>query len=339
MKIFSGTSSEIITEKICSILNKELKEFSSMGIVDEEITTGKLKIDKFLDGEILPIFGQSVRNEDVFFIQTTNSSDNIMETLLVIDAAKRAGCKSFTLIAPYQGYSRQDKTDHLRSSIGSKMLAGILESAGMTSLISIDFHASAAQGFYNVPVIHLNGNKIFINYIKKNKIEDLTIVAPDQGAVKRASDFCKAFPDATFAMINKKRIKPNEIHSMELVGDVNGRNVVIVDDMADTLGTMKKAAELLMDKGAKSVRCIATHGILSGKAIENLYSSQITELLVSDTIPFINEKDSLRNEGRGIYQGPPTNSKLKVISCSNIIAKTIWSLTNKKSIHEEINII
>ena len=172
-----------------------------------------------------------------------------------------------------------------------------------------------------------------------NKIEDLTIVAPDQGAVKRASDFCKAFPDATFAMINKKRIKPNEIHSMELVGDVNGRNVVIVDDMADTLGTMKKAAELLMDKGAKSVRCIATHGILSGKAIENLYSSQITELLVSDTIPFINEKDSLRNEGRGIYQGPPTNSKLKVISCSNIIAKTIWSLTNKKSIHEEINII
>ena len=339
MKIFSGTSSEIITEKICSILNKELKEFSSMGIVDEEITTGKLKIDKFLDGEILPIFGQSVRNEDVFFVQTTNSSDNKMETLLVIDAAKRAGCKSFTLIAPYQGYSRQDKTDHLRSSIGSKMLAGILESAGMTSLISIDFHASAAQGFYNVPVIHLNGNKIFINYIKKNKIEDLTIVAPDQGAVKRASDFCKAFPDATFAMINKKRIKPNEIHSMELVGDVNGRNVVIVDDMADTLGTMKKAAELLMDKGAKSVRCIATHGILSGKAIENLYSSQITELLVSDTIPFINEKDSLRNEGRGIYQGPPTNSKLKVISCSNIIAKTIWSLTNKKSIHEEINII
>jgi ribose-phosphate pyrophosphokinase len=339
MKIFSGTSSEIITEKICSILNKELKEFSSMGIVDEEITTGKLKIDKFLDGEILPIFGQSVRNEDVFFVQTTNSSDNIMETLLVIDAAKRAGCKSFTLIAPYQGYSRQDKTDHLRSSIGSKMLAGILESAGMTSLISIDFHASAAQGFYNVPVIHLNGNKIFINYIKKNKIEDLTIVAPDQGAVKRASDFCKAFPDATFAMINKKRIKPNEIHSMELVGDVNGRNVVIVDDMADTLGTMKKAAELLMSKGAKSVRCIATHGILSGKAIENLYSSQITELLVSDTIPFINEKDSLRNEGSGIYQGPPTNSKLKVISCSNIIAKTIWSLTNKKSIHEEINII
>jgi ribose-phosphate pyrophosphokinase len=321
MKIFSGTTSKELTEKIHDKLQK----------LSGESFIGKLKIDKFLDGETLPIFEESVRNEDVFFVQTTNTSDSIVETLLVIDAAKRAGCKSFTLIAPYQGYSRQDKNDHLRSSIGSKMLAGILESTGMTNLISIDFHASQAQAFYNVPVVHLNGNKIFIDHIKKNKIEDLTIVAPDQGAVRRASDFCKAFPDATFAMINKKRIKPNEIHSMELVGDVNGRNVVIVDDMADTLGTMKKAAELLMNKGAKSVRCIATHGILSGKAIENLYSSHITELFVSDSIPFINEKDSSRNDSE------PT--KFKVISCADIIAKTIWSLTNKKSIHEEINVI
>ena len=319
MKIFSGTTSTELTKKI----HEKLQKISGENFI------GKLKIDKFLDGETLPIFEESVRNEDVFFIQTTNTSDSIVETLLVIDAAKRAGCKSFTLIAPYQGYSRQDKNDHLRSSIGSKMLAGILESTGMTSLISIDFHASQAQAFYNVPVIHLNGNKIFIDYIKKNKIEDLTIVAPDQGAVRRASDFCKAFPEATFAMINKKRIKPNEIHSMELVGDVNGRNVVIVDDMADTLGTMKKAAELLMSKGAKSVRCIATHGILSGKAIENLYSSQITELLVSDSIPFIDEKDS-KNDNQ---------TKFKIISCADIIAKTIWSLTNKKSIHEEINVI
>ena len=333
MKIFSGTTSQNLTEQIQSKLQKIYFDNGQ-----DCPTLGNLKIDKFADGETLPIFGESIRNEDVFFVQTTNSSDSIVETLLVIDAAKRAGCKSFTLIAPYQGYSRQDKNDHLRSSIGSKMLAGVFESAGMTSLISIDFHASSAQGFYNVPVIHLNGNKIFINYIKQNKIEDLTIVAPDQGAVKRASDFCKAFPDATFAMINKKRVKPNEIHSMELVGDVTGRNVVIVDDIADTLGTMKKADELLISKGAKSVRCIATHGILSGKAIENLYSSDITELLVSDTIPFINDKDSSRNEGRGIYQGPPTNSKMKVISCSDIIAKTIWSLTNKKSIHE-INLV
>jgi ribose-phosphate pyrophosphokinase len=316
MKIFSGTSSQKLTEQICVILNKEQKRFSSMGIVDEEITPGKLKIDKFSDGEILPLFQESVRDEDVFFVQTTNSSDNIMETLLVIDAAKRAGCKSFTLVAPFQSYSRQDKTDHLRSSIGSKMLADILTTAGMTRVMTIDLHASAIQGFYNVPVIHLNGNKIFIDYIKEHQIEDLTIVAPDQGAVKRASDFCKAFPDASFAMINKKRIKPNEIHSMELVGDVTGRNVIIVDDMADTLGTMCKAAELLMEKGAKSVRAIATHGILSGKAYENLESSVLTELLVSDSIQ------------------AKTSPKLKVISCDRIVGKSIWGLVNRQSIHE-----
>jgi len=311
MKIFSGTSSQELTDKICKILNKEL---------NEEIKRGKLKIDKFSDGEILPLFKESVRDEDVFFVQTTNSSDNIMETLLVIDAAKRAGCKSFTLIAPFQSYSRQDKTDHLRSSIGSKLLADVLTTAGMTRIITIDLHASAIQGFYNVPVIHLNGNKIFIDYIKEHQIEDLTIVAPDQGAVKRASDFCKAFPESTFAMINKKRIKPNEIHSMELVGDVTGRNVVIVDDMADTLGTMCKAAELLMSKGASSVRCIATHGVLSGKAFENLEGSVMDEVLVSDSIAY----NTIR----------PLPSKLKYISCDKIIAKSIWGLINKKSIHE-----
>ena len=311
MKIFSGRNNQQLTKRICDILQNQVGN-------SKVITLGKLKIDKFSDGEILPLFNESVRDEDVFFIQTTNTSDNIMETLLVIDAAKRAGCKSFTLIAPFQGYSRQDKTDHLRSSIGSKVLADILEKVGMSRIITIDLHASAIQGFYNTPVIHLNGNKIFIDYIKENKIEDLTIVAPDQGAVKRASDFCKAFPDSTFAMINKKRIKPNEIHSMELVGDVTDRNVVIVDDMADTLGTMKKAAELLMEKGAKSVRCIATHGVLSGKAYENLENSQITELLVSDTIA-----------PSGV-----TSSKLKYISCDNIIAKAIWSLSQHKSIHE-----
>jgi ribose-phosphate pyrophosphokinase len=316
MKIFSGSSSQRLTEQICKVLN------------NEEIKPGKLKIDKFSDGEILPLFQESVRDEDIFFVQTTNSSDNIMETLLVIDAAKRAGCKSFTLVAPFQSYSRQDKTDHLRSSIGSKVLADILTTAGMTRVMTIDLHASAIQGFYNVPVIHLNGNKIFIDYIKEHQIEDLTIVAPDQGAVKRASDFCKAFPESTFAMINKKRIKPNEIHSMELVGDVTGRNVIIVDDMADTLGTMCKAAELLMEKGAKSVRCIATHGVLSGKAFENLDKSVMTELLVSDTISPSNFIDD------GFGSPVPLPNKLKYISCDNIIAKSIWGLVNKKSIHE-----
>ena len=328
MKIFSGSSSQKLTEQICKVLNQRVLDGEGFTFYDGEIKPGKLKIDKFSDGEILPLFQETVRDEDIFFVQTTNSSDNIMETLLVIDAAKRAGCKSFTLIAPFQSYSRQDKTDHLRSSIGSKVLADVLTTAGMTRVMTIDLHASAIQGFYNVPVIHLNGNKIFIDYIKEHQIEDLTIVAPDQGAVKRASDFCKAFPESTFAMINKKRIKPNEIHSMELVGDVTGRNVVIVDDMADTLGTMCKAAELLMNSGAKSVRCIATHGVLSGKAFENLDKSVMTELLVSDTI----SPSKFMDDGFGSPVALP--NKLKYISCDNIIAKSIWGLVNKKSIHE-----
>jgi ribose-phosphate pyrophosphokinase len=320
MKIFSGLNDERLTKEICKFLTKELKKSSSFGIIDEEILPGKLQVDKFSDGEILPLFKESVRDEDVFFVNTTNSSDAIMETLLVTDAAKRAGCKSFTLIAPFQGYSRQDKTDHLRSSIGSKMLADILEKVGMSRIITIDLHASSIQGFYNVPVIHLNGNKVFIDYIKSLDLENLCILAPDQGAVKRASDFCKAFPESSFAMINKKRIKPNEIHSMELVGDVMGKNVIIVDDMADTLGTMKKAAELVMSMGAKSVRAIATHGILSGKAFENLENSMFEELIVSDSIP-----QSL-------------HPKLRVASCAKLIGKTIWAITQKISIHE-LNIV
>ena len=269
MKIFSGTNYNKLSKEVVESLNSEI---------------GTLQIDKFSDGEILPLFRESIRDEDIYFINSTDSSESIMETLLVVDAAKRAGCKSFTLVAPFQGYSRQDKTDHLRSSIGAKMLSDILEKVGVTRLITIDLHASSVQGFYNIPVIHLNGNKIFIDYLKLMNIEDLCIVAPDQGAVKRASDFCKAFPDATFALINKKRIKPNEIHSMELVGDVSGKNVVIVDDMADTLGTMKKAADLLIESGAKSVIGVATHGVLSGKAIENLNSSKISKFFVSDSI-------------------------------------------------------
>jgi ribose-phosphate pyrophosphokinase len=318
MKIFSGTGSTELTDKICQVLSE---------ISKSEISQSKLKIDKFSDGEILPLFTESIRDQDIFFIQTTNTSDNIIETLLVIDAAKRAGCKSFTLVAPFQGYSRQDKIDHLRSSIGSKMLADVLNTVGMNRIITIDLHSNAIQGFYNVPLIHLNGNKIFIDYIKNNKIEDLTIVAPDQGAVKRASDFCKALPEATFAMINKKRIKPNEIHSMELVGDVQGRNVVIVDDIADTLGTLSKAADLIIQSGAKSVRGIATHGVLSGKAYENLKNSQLKELMVSDTV-------------MNGYTLPVKwlDSKLQMISCAPLVAKSIWSLNQHKSIHE-INIV
>jgi ribose-phosphate pyrophosphokinase len=200
------------------------------------------------------------------------------------------------------------------------MLADVLEKVGMSRIITISLHASAIQGFYNLPVIHLNGNKIFIDYIQSLELDNLCILAPDQGAVKTASDFCKAFPDSTFAMINKKRIKPNEIHSMELVGDVAGKNVIIVDDMADTLGTVKKAAELIMQNGAASVRAVATHGILSGKAFENLDTSPFDELIVSDSIPQC------------------THPKLKVVSCAKLLSHTIIALNQKKSIHE-VNLV
>ena len=312
MKIFSGTNNKILSSKI-------VQNLEQLCCSDASSNFDNLKIETFSDGEILPLFKESVRNQDVYFVQSTNSSDSIMETLLVVDAAKRAGCSSFTLVAPYMGYSRQDKTDHLRSSIGSKVLADILEKVGVTSLLTIDLHASAIQGFYNIPVIHLNGNKIFIDYFKSQNIEDMCIVAPDQGAVKRATDFCKAFPESTFAMINKKRVKPNEIHSMELVGEVKDKNVIIVDDMADTIGTMKKAADLIMMNGAKSVRAVAIHGILSGNAMENLNNSKLSELIISDTI------ENVLN-----IQNP----KLKIAPSAPLIAKTINALGQRKSIHE-----
>jgi ribose-phosphate pyrophosphokinase len=312
MKVYSGSFSPSLTSRL-------IKEFSTYEGISPRI--GALKIDKFSDGEILPCFRESVREEDVFFINSTISSDAIMETLLVVDAAKRAGCKSFTLIAPYQGYSRQDKTDHLRSSIGSKLVADIMEKSGVTRLVTIDLHSSSIQGFYNIPVIHLNGNKIFIDYIKSLGLDRLCIVSPDQGAVKRAGDFCKAFPEASFAMINKKRVRPNEIHSMELVGDVSGKNVIIVDDMADTLGTMKQASIILKQNGAVSVRAIATHGILSGIAIKNLEESELEEMIVSDTIETTLEKSTLTD-------------KLRVVSCDKLISNFMMALEQKRSIHE-----
>ena len=318
MKIFTGSNNNQLSQKISNSLQSISNGYYTASF-------DNLKIEKFSDGEILPLFTESVRNQDVYFIQSLVSSDAIMETLLVSDAAKRAGCLSFNLISPYMGYSRQDKTDHLRSSIGSKVIADIFEKIGVNNLFTIDLHASSIQGFYNIPVIHLNGNKIFIDYLKDLNINDLCIVAPDQGAVKRASDYCKAFPDSTFAMINKKRTKPNEVHSMELVGDVKDKTVVIVDDIADTLGTLKKASELVKSHGAKSVRAICTHGILSSSAIKNLEESPLIELLVSDSIESVIDKSTWSN-------------KLRVVTCADILSKTVIAVHQKKSVHE-LNII
>jgi ribose-phosphate pyrophosphokinase len=313
MKIFSGSKYETLTNQIIGELNNP-------PIPGKITSKGFLQIDKFSDGEILPLFRESVRDEEIFFINSTDSPESIMETILVIDAAKRAGCKSFTLVSPFQGYSRQDKTDHLRSSIGSKALAVALEAVGLSRLVTIDLHNSAITGFYQIPVIHLNGNKIFIDYIKEQKMDNLCIVAPDQGAVKRASDFCKAFPDATFALINKKRIKPNEIHSMELVGDVSGKNVIIVDDMVDTGKTLSKCADLVISSGASSVISVATHGVLSGPAIDILNKSKIDRVVVSDSLSTAFEKKL-------------NSSKLEIISSYKLISKSIHAISNHYSIN------
>jgi ribose-phosphate pyrophosphokinase len=306
MKIYSGSSDIRLSKSIMRKL---------------DIDSNQLNIEKFSDGEILPRFTESIRDEELFFIQSTKGSDSIVETLLVIDAAKRAGVKSFTLVAPFQGYSRQDKTDHIRSSIGAKMMSDVLEKVGMNRLITIDLHSSSIQGFYNTSVIHLNGNKIFTNYIKNLDLSDIVICAPDHGALKKNTDFGKAFPNAGFAVINKKRIKPNEIHSMELIGDVSGKNVILVDDICDTAGTLCKAAELLKNSGAISIRAIATHGILSGPAIDNINNSVLTEIIVSDTISDVYEKQS-------------NCDKLKIISCFELISNAIERLHKNISIHE-----
>jgi len=313
MKIFYGTSNENLAQRVIEILSqkREIKDYET------------LKIEKFSDGEILPRFLKTIRDEDVFFIQSTENSDAIMETLLVIDAAKRAGSKSFTLIAPYQGYSRQDKCDHIRSSIGSRVVADILEKVGMTRLVTIDLHSSSIQGFYNKTVIHLGANRLFIEYIKGMNLDNLVVCSPDHGAVKRNRDFAIAFPDATLAVINKRRVKPNEVHSMELIGDVRGKNVILVDDMVDTAGTLKKASELLYSQGALSIRAIATHGLLSGNAIQNIEDSKLTEILVTDTIGSVFNKEC---------------SKLKIISCAPLLADALERVIKNKSIHE-LNII
>lgn len=306
MKVFSGTSCIELSENICSKLREK----------NNDIKLGDLKIDRFSDGEILPNFLESVRGEDIFFIQSLYNSDIIIETLLVIDAAKRAGCKSFNLVAPYMAMSRQDKKDHNRSSFGAKMVANILESSGIDQLITIELHNPAICGFYNIPVINLNGNKIFIDYILEKNIEDLCILAPDAGAQKRASNFGKKIQNSTFAMINKKRTKPNIIDSVELLGEVKDKNVLIIDDMLDTCGTVCSVTEVLIDNGAKSVTAIAPHGILSGKAISNINNSSLNNILVSDSIPNRYVK----------------NDKIVYVSCDKLLADVIHALTHKESI-------
>ncbi|HLF34761.1 MAG TPA: ribose-phosphate pyrophosphokinase [Cyclobacteriaceae bacterium] len=300
VKIFSGTSSRYLAEKIAQQFGKPL---------------GTVTIQRFSDGEIQPIFTESVRGCDVFIIQSTNApADNLMELLLLVDAARRASAKYVTVVTPYFGYARQDRKDRPRVAIGAKLVANLITAAGANRLMTCDLHAGQIQGFFDIPVDHLDGSYIFIPYLKTLKLKDLVFASPDVGGTGRARSFAKHFT-VDMVICDKYRKRANEVASMQVIGNVEGKDVVIVDDMIDTGGTLATAANIIKEKGAKSVRAICTHPLLSGSAYETIENSALEELVVSDTIPAKKE-----------------SPKIKVLSVSDLFAKGIRKTHNHESI-------
>jgi len=270
VKIFSGTTSRYMAEQIAECYGSPL---------------GDVTVSRFSDGEISPFFEESVRGCDVFIIQSTFSPiDNLFELLLLIDAAKRASAHYITAVIPYFGYARSDRKDKPRVAIASKLVANLLTAAGVTRVMTMDLHAPQIQGFFDVPVDHMDASTIFVPYIKSMGLEDLIIAAPDMGGVHRAREYAKYF-SVDMVICDKHRKRANEIESMTVIGNVENKNVVLVDDIVDTAGTLSKAAQLIMDRGAKSVRAFCTHPVLSGRAYERVEESVLTELIVCDTIP------------------------------------------------------
>lgn len=299
-RIFAGNSSQQLAEQICK----------SYGCV-----LGKINIQKFSDGEILPTFIESIRGEFVFLIQSTSSpADNLMELLLMIDAAKRASAYKVIAVIPYYGYARQDRKDGPRVSIGSKLIANMLTAAGADRVITMDLHAPQIQGYFDIPVDHLDSHAVFIPYIENLKLENLTFAAPDVGSANRIREISTYF-EAEMVICDKHRKRANEIASMVVIGDVTDRDVVIIDDICDTGGTLVKSAALLKEKGARTVRALITHPVLSGKAYENIENSVLEELVVCDTIPLKRE-----------------SSKIKSLSVSRLFAVAIRNAFENKSI-------
>jgi len=279
------------------------------------IIIGKVKKNNFSDGEFQVSFEESIRVRRIFLIGSTNPpSENLMELLLMIDAAKRASARHITAVMPYFGWARQDRKDKPRVPIAAKMVAKILQSAGATRVITMDLHADQIQGFFEIPVDHLYASTILLPHIENLNLNNVTIASPDMGGSKRAYAYSK-FLQSEVVVCYKERKKANVISNMELIGNVKGRNVVIVDDMVDTAGTLTKAADLMMEKGAVSVRAIATHPILSGEAYIRIKNSSLEELIVTDTIPL---KDAC--------------SKIKVVSCAPLFADVMHKVQNNTSI-------
>ena len=301
VKIFSCTESKVLAEKIAKAYGTKL---------------GKVNFSHYSDGEYQPSFEESVRGARLFLIGSTQpSSDNLMELLLMIDAAKRASARHITAVMPYFGWARQDRKDKPRVPIGAKLIANLLEAAGATRIITMDLHADQIQGFFEKPVDHLYASTIFIPYIESLKLDELTIASPDMGGSKRAYAYSR-FLESNVVVCYKQRKKANVVSHMELIGEVEGKNVIIVDDMVDTAGTLTKAADLMVERGAKSVRAICTHALLSGNAYERIEKSKLTELIVTDTIP---EKKK--------------SNKIKVLTCAYLFANVMHSVNNNQSIN------
>ncbi|MFM8832515.1 MAG: ribose-phosphate pyrophosphokinase, partial [Cytophagales bacterium] len=299
VKLFSGRATTYLAEKIAHAYGEPL---------------GRVDYQQFSDGEMSPFISESVRGHDVFIIQSTFApAENFMELLLMIDAAKRASASTVNVIVPYFGYARQDRKDKPRVAIAAKLIANLLSAAGATRVMTCDLHADQIQGFFDIPVDHLDGNYIFVPYLKSLNLNNIMFASPDVGGIKRARSFAKFF-NAELAVCDKYRKEANKIEAMRLIGEVEGKDVILVDDLVDTGGTLCKAASLLKEKGASSVRAICTHPVLSGKAYENVQGSDLVELVVSDTIPL-----------------KQTISKIKVLTVSDLFAKAIRKIHDHES--------
>jgi ribose-phosphate pyrophosphokinase len=300
MKIFSCRATKHLAQRIANELGMEM---------------GKSSVTEFSDGEFQPCFDESVRGNMVFIVQSTNPpAENLFELLLMIDAAKRASAYKVIAVIPYFGFARQDRKDRPRVSIGSKLMADLLSTAGVDRVITMDLHADQIQGFFNVPVDHLFGSAIFAPYIENLKLENLTVSAPDMGGSKRANAYSRHL-QSEMVLCYKLRKKPNVVEEMSIIGEVEDRNVVIIDDMIDTAGTLVLAAQKMKEKGARSIRAFATHPILSGNAIERIDRSPITELVVTDSVPFVNQSD-----------------KIKILSVAQLFATAIQAVNMNRSI-------
>ena len=275
---------------------------------------GKGKLGKFSDGELSFRYTETVRGSDVYIVQSTvNGSDNLIELFLMIDAAKRASAKHVNVVIPYYGYARQDRKDKPRIAVSAKLMANLLTASGASRVVSCDLHAGQIQGFFDIPLDHLNGSSVFVPYVKKLNLENVIFASPDAGGTERVRDYAKYF-DCEFVICDKTREKANEVKSVEVIGEVKDKDVIIVDDLIDTGGTIAMASNVIMDKGAKSVRAIITHPVLSGNAEENLENSSLIELVVTDSIPL-----NIRNK------------KIKVLSIAGLFAKAIRKIHENES--------